>query len=132
MTFFLNRAALIGLGCGLALAFGVHSLIASGVWGFALALAAIGAVYPGTLLAGQSSRAVIAQEMVISAVTIGLAISGALFAPALLVLGYVLHGIWDWAHHGGHLGAQVVPWYPPFCAVVDLVCAAVLAGILLL
>ena len=45
-------------------------------------------------------------------------------SPAVLAGAYAAHGIWDAAHHPGAMSMPVRNWYPPFCAVYDLLCAA--------
>lgn len=125
MTFLLNRFAAIGLGTGLALAFGVHRMIDAGIAGFALALGVIGAIYLGALISAPQTKGVALVELAASGATIALALAGLLLAPAWLVVGYVFHGIWDWLHHEGRFGAKIASWYPPFCAVTDFVIGAV-------
>jgi hypothetical protein len=39
----------------------------------------------------------------------------------LLGIGFIAHGAWDWLHHNDHGFTRVRNWYPPFCAVADVV-----------
>lgn len=128
MTPLVLRATGAGLGVGIALVLGVHTVLGAGAAGFAVALGVIGAVYLGTLIATPQPRRVWWQEGAAAILTVGLAVAGLLASPLWLVPGYVFHGLWDWAHHGGRWGAAVTDWYPPFCAAVDLFTAlAILA-----
>ncbi len=45
-------------------------------------------------------------------------------APVVLAGAYAAHGIWDAVHHPRAMNMPVRNWYPPFCAVYDLLCAA--------
>ena len=124
------RMTLLGGATGLLLALGIHAPLGAGTAGFAVALGAIGAVYPGVLLApaGTAPRAA-AQEIVVAAATMACAAAGLLVDPIWLVMGFLGHAAWDWAHHAG-LGAPVARWYPPFCAAVDLAAGLVLLAAL--
>ena len=122
------RMTLIGVATGLALALGVHAPFGS--VGFAVVLAAIGAIYLGTLIAPGGRRLAPAmQEMAAAGATFACAGLGLLVHPGWLVAGLAGHAAWDWAYHVG-LGQPVAAWYPPFCAATDLTAALVLAGLL--
>ena len=124
------RAASVGAAAGLLLALGIHAPLGAGTAGFAVALGAIGAVYPGALLAPSGAAPwPAAQEVAVAGATMACAAAGLLLDPLWLVVGFLGHAAWDWAHHAG-LGAPVARWYPPFCAAVDLVAAAVLLAAL--
>ena len=124
------RMTLVGAATGLLLALGIHAPLGAGTAGFAAALAAIGAVYPGALLAPPGAAPGAAtQEVAVAALTMACAAAGLLLDPLWLVAGFLGHAAWDWAHHAG-LGAPVARWYPPFCAAVDLVAGAVLLAAL--
>ena len=129
MSFLINRFAVIGFGTALALVFGIHSIVLAGVAGFSLALAAVGAIYLGTLLGSPQSLRVIFIESAFAFLTIGLAVAGLLWGPEWLVAGYTLHAVWDWAHHNNRCGAEIASWYPPFCAVTDFTVALAIIGI---
>ncbi|WP_368184776.1 hypothetical protein [Aestuariibius sp. HNIBRBA575] len=131
MTFLMQRAAVIGLGTGLAIGFGLHRIFDAAIVGFAIGLAVVGAIYLGALLTEPApSRRAIWQESTVSALTFGLVALGVLINPHWLVLGYFGHAAWDWAHHGHRCGARIVTWYPPFCAVVDIVLGLILLGMI--
>lgn len=129
MNFWFNKFALAGFVAGLLVLFGIHKPLDAGAAGFAVALGIIGAVYIGTLIGPAQPRSVIIQETAAATLTILFAVMGLLIHPFWLVPGYIWHGIWDWAHHKGRFGAKVAHWYPPFCAVVDIVIGA---GILII
>lgn len=40
--------------------------------------------------------------------------------PALIPLGYIAHGLWDWAHNSPILDVRAPNWYIPLCAVYDI------------
>lgn len=57
-----------------------------------------------------------------------LGLAGLWITPLALAAGWLLHPLWDLAHHGGLLRADVREWVIPFCLVYDvLVGVAVLA-----
>jgi hypothetical protein len=43
----------------------------------------------------------------------------------LLVVGLAGHGLKDWWQHRSHYVPNT-RWWPPFCAAVDVVCAAII------
>ena len=117
-------------GDGILLALGFHAPPGAGTAGLAVALGAIGAVYPGVLLApAGTSPGAAAQEIAVAAATMACAAAGLLADPVRLVIGFLGHAAWDWARHGG-LGAPVVRRCPPFCAAVDLAAGTVLPAAL--
>jgi hypothetical protein len=36
-------------------------------------------------------------------------------------LGFIANGVWDWLHHNHRGPTEVRTYYPPFCAVADIV-----------
>lgn len=50
----------------------------------------------------------------------------ALWADSTLLLtaAYAAHAGWDLVHHPRAVSMPVRNWYPPFCVVYDIVCAA--------
>ncbi len=54
----------------------------------------------------------------------GLALAGMWVAPWLLALGWLLHPLWDVAHHPELIRTPVTGWVIPFCFVYDLVVGA--------
>lgn len=88
----------------------------------AILLAIIAAIYIGFAIA-DGRGAVQRLEIATAVLFIMIALAGLWVNPWLLVLGYIGHGIWDWLHHANHIQTEVVGWYPPFCAIYDIVVA---------
>ena len=91
----------------------------------ALLLALIAAVYIGFAVADGRPR-VIAVESTIAGAFVLLAAAGVTGSAWLLVLGYTGHGLKDFWQERRRYVANT-RWWPPFCAAVDWVVAAVLA-----
>ena len=92
---------------------------------YALGLTLIAAVYIGFAVADGRAR-VIAVETVVAAVFVVLAAAGATGPAWLLVAGLAGHGCKDlWQHRTGFVANT--RWWPPFCAAVDFVAAALIA-----
>ncbi len=91
----------------------------------ALYIAFIAAVYIGFAVAdGRTS--VIVVEATIAAAFLVLAMVGVTASAWLLVVGYAAHGVKDlWQHRTQFVAAT--RWWPPFCATIDFLVAAVLA-----
>ena len=92
----------------------------------AVLLAAIGAIYVGFGLQ-TGTRAQVVAELIVALGFFSAALMGLWVTPWIVPAAYVMHGIWDFAHHKGARLAPVPLWYPPFCAVFDWGAAAVLA-----
>jgi len=90
----------------------------------ALLLALIAAVYIGFAVADGRPR-VIAVESSVTGAFLLLAAAAVTGSAWLLVLGYAGHGLKDWWQERTHYVAGT-RWWPPFCAAVDFVVAAVL------
>ncbi|HEV7649081.1 MAG TPA: hypothetical protein VGP26_13035 [Actinophytocola sp.] len=92
---------------------------------YALGLALIAAVYIGFSVA-DGRRKVIAVECGVASIFVVIA-AAAVTGPAwLIVIGLTGHGIKDlWQQHTRFVANT--RWWPPFCAVVDWVAAAILA-----
>jgi hypothetical protein len=90
----------------------------------ALLLALIAAVYIGFAVADGRPR-VIAVESSVTFAFLLLAAAAVTGSPWLLVLGYAGHGLKDWWQERTHYVAGT-RWWPPFCAAVDFLVAAVL------
>ena len=89
---------------------------------FAVVLGALGGVYLGGALRG-GSRFDVAVTAVGAAGCVALGVAGlpAVGGPWWIVgAGFLLHAVWDWAHHAMHKGT-VGRWWPPFCAIYDVV-----------
>ncbi len=91
----------------------------------ALYIAFIAAVYIGFAVADGRTK-VIAVESTIAAAFVVLAGFGVTGSAWLLVVGYAAHGVKDlWQHRTQYVAGT--RWWPPFCATVDFLVAAILA-----
>jgi hypothetical protein len=91
---------------------------------YALELAAIAAVYVGFAVADGRPR-VIAVETAVAGLFIVLAATAVTASAWLLVLGYTGHGLKDaWQQRRQYVANT--RWWPPFCAAVDWLLAAIL------
>jgi hypothetical protein len=97
------------------------------VW--SLALVIIAPVYIGFAVAN-GRPVVVAAEVGVASGFVILAAVAITSSPWLVVIGLVAHGIKDLWEHRTHFVANA-RWWPPFCLVVDLVAATVIAGLLL-
>jgi hypothetical protein len=92
---------------------------------YALGLAVIAAVYIGFGVA-DGRAGVIAVETAVAAGFVVVAAAGVTGSPWLLVAGIAGHGGKDlWQHRTGFVAGT--RWWPPFCATVDVVAAALIA-----
>jgi hypothetical protein len=91
----------------------------------ALLLCFIAAVYVGFAVADGRPR-VIVIECGIAAVFVLLASASVTGTAWLLVVGYAAHGLKDLWQERHHFVANT-RWWPPFCAAVDFVVAAIIA-----
>jgi hypothetical protein len=90
----------------------------------ALELVLIAAVYIGFAVADGRPR-VIAVECAVAALFVVLAATSITATAWLLVLGYTGHGLKDAWQQRRHYVANT-RWWPPFCAAVDWLLAAIL------
>jgi hypothetical protein len=91
---------------------------------YALELVLIAAVYIGFAVADGRPR-VIAVETAVAGLFAVLATTAVTATAWLLVLGYTGHGLKDaWQQHGQYVANT--RWWPPFCAAVDWLLAAIL------
>jgi hypothetical protein len=91
---------------------------------YALGLAVIAAVYIGFAVA-DGRGTVIAVETGVASVFVVVAAAAVTGSAWLLVAGLAGHGIKDlWQHHTGFVANT--RWWPPFCAAVDFVAAALI------
>jgi hypothetical protein len=95
---------------------------------YALGLAVIAAIYIGFAVADGRGR-VIAVETVVAAAFIVVAAVAVTASAWLVVAGLVGHGLKDLWQHRTEFVANT-RWWPPFCASVDFVAAAVIAVLL--
>ena len=92
---------------------------------YALSLAMIASIYIGFAVS-DGRRKVIAVECGVAGVFVVIAAAGITGSAWLLVIGLAGHGLKDWWQHRSQYVANT-RWWPPFCAAVDLVVAAIIA-----
>lgn len=92
---------------------------------YALSLVAIAFVYIGFAVADGRWK-VITVETSVAAVFVVIAAAAITGSAWLLVVGLAGHGLKDWWQHRSHYVANT-GWWPPFCAAVDVVVAAIIA-----
>jgi hypothetical protein len=90
----------------------------------ALYIAFIAAIYIGFAVADGRTK-VIAVESMVAATFFVLASVGVTGSAWLLIAGYAAHGIKDLWQHRTHF-VRGTRWWPPFCATVDFLVAAIL------
>jgi hypothetical protein len=93
---------------------------------YALGLTVIAAVYIGFAVA-DGRGTVIAVEAAVASVFVVFAAAAVTGSSRLLVLGFFGHGLKDLWQHRQHYVANT-RWWPPFCLVVDLVVAMLIAA----
>ena len=92
---------------------------------YALGLVLIAAVYIGFSVADGRGK-VIAVETAVASAFVVIAMVAGTGSAWLLVTGLAGHGLKDlWQHHTGFVAHT--RWWPPFCATVDVVAAALIA-----
>jgi hypothetical protein len=92
---------------------------------YALGLAVIAAIYIGFAV-GDGRAEVIAVESGVAFTFMVVAAAAITATPWLLVVGFAGHGAKDFWQHRTHF-VRGTRWWPPFCASVDVVVAAVIA-----
>ena len=92
---------------------------------YALGLAVIASVYIGFAVA-DGRRKVLAVESGVAGVFVVVAAAAVAGSPWLLVAGLLGHGAKDLWQHRIHFVANT-RWWPPFCLVVDVAAAAIIA-----
>ena len=88
-----------------------------------LFLALTACVYLGALLAQDQKHGVVLAELTVGLLVFVCAILGTLASAGWLAAGYAVHGLWDWAHDAGGVATHVAAWFPPACAVFDIIIA---------
>ena len=120
-----KRAAALGAVLAVSAILGLHwPLESEALNGLALFLAFTGCVYPGALLAQRSTRRVAVSEIGVAAAVFLSAWLGVAQHPLWLALGYLGHGLWDWAHYVDRVPTRTATWFPPACAAFDVVVAS--------
>ena len=97
---------------------------------YAVGLAFIAAVYIGFSVADGRSRVIVVESIVAGAFAViaGVGVTGSAW---VLVAGFAGHGVKDlWQHRTQYV--DNTRWWPPFCAVVDVVVAASIAATILI
>jgi hypothetical protein len=92
---------------------------------YAMSIAVIAAVYIGFAVADGRGK-IVAVETTVASIFVVIAAAAVTGSAWLLVLGLVGHGLKDWWQHRTHYVANT-RWWPPFCAAVDVVVAAIIA-----
>jgi hypothetical protein len=92
---------------------------------YALGLAVIAAIYIGFAVA-EGRLIVLAVETGVASIFVIVAAAAITGTPWLLVVGLAGHGLKDLWQHRSQFVANT-RWWPPFCCVVDLAVAAVIA-----
>ena len=92
---------------------------------YALGLAVIASVYIGFAVA-DGRGTVLAAEVGVASMFVIIAAAAVTGTPWLLVVGLAGHGLKDLWQHRTQFVANT-RWWPPFCLVVDLVVAAIIA-----
>ncbi|MBX3379000.1 MAG: hypothetical protein KF805_02810 [Phycisphaeraceae bacterium] len=85
----------------------------------AVLLGGLGGVYLGGALHGGGWPSIVVAA-VAAVICVGLGAAGLRGPEWLLAVGFLLHAVWDWVHHALER-RWVGPWWPPFCAVFDLI-----------
>lgn len=127
LRFDLSGRAGVGVGLGLAVAMLTPLLLLSKLAGMqflAVQVAFIGAVYFGFAVADGGVRALLIEFLVAGLFLFGAAASLWADSPVVLAAAYAAHAGWDAVHHPRAVTMPVRTWYPPFCVVYDLLCAA--------
>ena len=92
---------------------------------YAMSIAVIAAVYIGFAVADGRGK-VVAVETTVASIFVVIAAAAVTGSAWLLVLGLAGHGLKDWWQHRTKFVANT-RWWPPFCAAVDAVAAAIIA-----
>jgi hypothetical protein len=90
----------------------------------AVQLGFIGGVYFGFAVSRGSIGELVLEFLVAGAFMFVGVIALGNDSPLVLAAGYAAHGLWDAVHHPRGVSTPVRNWYPPFCAVFDVVVAA--------
>ena len=93
---------------------------------YALGLALIASIYIGFAVA-DGRRHVLAVETAVASAFVVIAAAAVTGTAWLIVAGLAGHGVKDlWQHRTGFVAGT--RWWPPFCATVDFVAAALIAA----
>ena len=126
------RASVLGVILALSAIIGLHwPLRDEALNGLALFLAFTACVYPGAVLAQNAKRWVSLSEIAIGIAVLACAWLGVTRQPLWIVVGYLVHGVWDWGHHSKHVPTRTKAWFPPTCAAFDFAIAGYTAWLVL-
>jgi len=92
---------------------------------YAMPIPLIAAVYIGFAVADGRTQVIVVETIVVS-VFVVVAATAVTETAWLLVIGYAGHGFKDLWQHRTHFVANT-RWWPPFCATVDWIVAAIIA-----
>jgi hypothetical protein len=67
----------------------------------------------------RKDTAILTVESIMIILFILLAVVGCTVSPIYLVLGFLLHGFWDLAHHPRYIRSSGPAWYQPMCLAFD-------------
>ena len=99
----------------------IHAILPY-TWSVTLAafiLALIGGVYIGfAVLDGRLSRLLIETTVAVAFAIYAAATFHS--APLWIPFGYILHGLWDAAHHSPFFDVKMAKWWIPACAAYDI------------
>ncbi|MBX3389557.1 MAG: hypothetical protein KF691_08895 [Phycisphaeraceae bacterium] len=94
---------------------------------FAVVLGSLGGVYLGGALKAGTNRD-IAITALGALVCVGFAVAGLRGPLWIIGAGFLAHAVWDWVHHAIRKGT-VGRWWPPFCAIYDVVVGGYLLAV---
>lgn len=121
------KSIVTGLILGLVTMF-IHSLLGKdqGHELTSVLLVLIGSIYYGFALLQPNIKTKII-EILVASIFVIMGVFGLWVSSWIIIVGLILHGIWDIAHHNSKLGLAKIPkWYIPFCAGYDWIIAAYL------
>ncbi len=93
---------------------------------FALFLALTSCFYGGATLTPSGAK-YLKIEMPFVVIVFMSSFLGLILSPVWIAIGFFIHGFWDVLHHFNKVKTPVVKWFPPLCAIFD-----VLVGIFIL
>jgi hypothetical protein len=62
-------------------------------------------------------------EIVVALGFFGVAAVGVWVSPLIIAGGFMAHMVWDFLHHPRRITTAVTMWYPPVCAMFDMIIA---------
>lgn len=89
---------------------------------FALFLGFTACTYLGAALSDTRLKW-ISVEFAMSMLFFTFAALGLIYSPIWLASGFILHGLWDTLHHPKMIKTKIIKWFPPLCAIFDIIVA---------